>query len=181
MSERTPELDEPVHLTSYDARWERAFEQERQLLRALVEGDESRIEHIGSTAVPGACGKPIVDLMIGVEALPPAPQLGASLAAEGYEALGEAGVPGRLYFRKRRGHACNVHVVEHRGAHWRANLAVRDYLRAHPEIMRRYEEVKRTAARANGMLLPYSEAKREFVERLRDEALRWADARRGAR
>jgi GrpB-like predicted nucleotidyltransferase (UPF0157 family) len=56
----------------------------------------------------------------------------------GYEALGQAGVPGRLYFRLRTRPVCNVHLVEQNGTQWVNNLAFRDYLRQSPGAARQY-------------------------------------------
>src|SRR5438105_344670 len=101
---------------------------------------EASVEHIGSTAVPGLDAKPIVDLLVGVPL-----ELSGLLKLPDYEACGEAGVPGRLYFRKRGPVAFNAQVVVKDGPLWRDALAVRDYLRAHPEEVARYAQAKRSA------------------------------------
>ena len=59
--------------------------------------------------------------------------------ALGYEDLGEAGVPGRIYFRRRAETAFNIALVAHGGSIWIANLALRDFLRANPDAAREYE------------------------------------------
>ena len=134
--------------------------------------DLRSIEHIGSTAVPGLLAKPIVDIMVGVIPFPPSASWSAAVVVLGYEALGEAGVPGRLYFRQRGRVPCNVHVVEHGGAHWVSNLALRDYLRRSPEAAARYASAKRAAIAAGATtLLTYSEAKGRVIEALVSRAL----------
>src|SRR5689334_6255551 len=94
-------IDEPVEVVGYDAQWPvRAAAESARIAQAL--GIEAaRIEHIGSTAVTGLDAKPTIDLMLGVD-VHPAPALEPALVALGYEALGEAGVAGRSYFRLRR-------------------------------------------------------------------------------
>ena len=126
--------------------------------------------------MPGLAGKPVVDLMLGA---PPAAwaaleELRARVVALGYEDLGEAGVPGRIYFRRRtKLRAFNVALVEEGGAHWRENVALRDYLRANPEAAAKYAEAKRAAVAGGARtLLPYSDAKKGVLEGILREARR---------
>jgi GrpB-like predicted nucleotidyltransferase (UPF0157 family) len=165
-------LDEPVHLESYNPAWEHAFLVEQKRLLNELKLAARSIEHIGSTAVPGLLAKPIVDIMVGVHPFPPPEAWSQSLVALGYEALGEAGVPGRLYFRRRGPISYNVHVVEDGDVHWVNNIALRDYLRKAPEVAKRYASTKRAAIAAGATtLLKYSEAKGRMLEELLREAL----------
>ena len=167
-------IDEPIHLEKHDSSWGQSFIQEQERIRALLHLDSDAIQHIGSTAVSGIWAKPIIDIMIGIETFPPSQYLSNELVSLGYEMLGEAGVPKRLYFRYRGLQAFNVHIVEREGRHWKSNLALRDYLRAHPEEARHYEEVKMKVARSGvSSLLKYSEAKSAVVEELLSRALAW--------
>jgi len=160
-------LDEAISLVPSDSAWpDLAAEESARVRAALVDAD---IEHIGSTAVPGLDGKAIIDLLIGVRELAP------SLRIPDYEAFGEAGVPGRLYFRKRGPVSFNAQVVERGGPLWRDALVLRDYLRAHPEERGRYASGKREAIASGATtLLRYSDAKAALVEGLLERARRWA-------
>jgi GrpB-like predicted nucleotidyltransferase (UPF0157 family)/N-acetylglutamate synthase-like GNAT family acetyltransferase len=164
-------IDEPVELVEPRRDWPALAAAENEVVRAALGPLAVAVEHIGSTAVPGLAAKPIIDLQVGTAGRP-GPAAGSPLAVLGYEGLGEAGVPGRLYFRKRGPAAYNVHIVAYGGNHWVANLAVRDYLRAHPAAAAEYVAVKRAAAGA-GRLLAYSERKGEFVRELVRRALAW--------
>jgi len=54
---------EEVAIVEYDSRWPGLFRQEADHLRAcLPAGLIGRIEHFGSTAVPGLAAKPVVDM-----------------------------------------------------------------------------------------------------------------------
>ena len=160
-------LDEAIALVPSDSSWpELAVEESARLRSAL--GDVE-IEHIGSTAVPGLEAKAVIDLLIGVR------ELTTSLRVPDYEAFGEAGVSGRLYFRRRGPVSFNVQVVERGGLLWRDALVLRDYLRAHPEERGRYAAGKRQALASGATtLLRYSEAKSALVEALLESARRWA-------
>ena len=73
-------------------------------------------------------GKPIVDIIFGLDSFPPLPTVSDRLHSLGYEALGEAGVPRRLYFRKRLPNPFNVQAVSFGSPLWKNNLLLRDFL-----------------------------------------------------
>ena len=165
------ELDEPIQLVEYDEAWPALSEREALRIQSALGLPHAAIEHIGSTAVPGLIAKPIVDLMLGTDALPPSPATVTKLQTLGYEPLGEAGVPGRYYFRLRGPVSINLHLVLHSGEHWKANIAFREYLRSDADARAGYTAAKR-AAFASGArsLLAYSDAKADEVARLVKEA-----------
>ena len=162
------DIDEPVRLVEYDATWPEAFEDERRRILDALAVSVERVEHIGSTAVPGMPAKPVVDMMLGVDRLPPAHDLLARLRILGYQDLGEAGIPGRVYLRLRGElRDFNLHVVQRGGELWRNNLAFRELLRADPEARERYSRGKVGALHSGGgRLLAYSDAKNPLVAEL---------------
>ena len=164
------DVAEPVELAAYRTDWPRQAEGEMARLGARLP-DDTLLEHIGSTAVPGCEAKPIVDLLVGT-----APEGRATVAREvelaGYESLGEA-EPGRIYLR-RRAPSFNVHVVELDGQLWRDNLLLRAFLRADPEARERYVETKRQALAREPCLLGYSREKSAPLGELLEEARRAA-------
>jgi GrpB-like predicted nucleotidyltransferase (UPF0157 family) len=167
-------VDEPVEITDYDPDYEGRYRGERDRVRLGLATASLKFEHIGSTAVPGLPGKPIVDLMLGASPTVWATleELRPRVVALGYEDLGEAGVPGRISFRKRTAlRAFNLALVEHGGQLWRDNIALRDHLRAHPEDAAAYAAAKR-AALAGGAttLLAYSAAKANVLAILLEKA-----------
>jgi GrpB-like predicted nucleotidyltransferase (UPF0157 family) len=171
-------VDESIHLEPYDERWAERFREERDALARELGGDAAGIEHIGSTAVPGLAAKPIVDLMIGVHDFTSADRIVAKLCLLGYEYLGEAGVPGRLYLRKRSARDFNAHIVLHGGDHWSNNLAIRDYLRADAREREHYEARKKDIVQSGAVtLLDYSERKSDFIAGLLERAKAWSAAR----
>lgn len=169
-------VDESIHVVEPDIRWPQLFATEQGRLADALRFSRDRIEHIGSTAVPGLAAEPIIDIMIGIEMFPPEPASVDGIVALGYECLGEAGVPGRIYFRRRGVDDFNVHLVEYAGAIWQNNIHLREYLAASPEAKARYSAVKRQAVQ-NGatQLLAYSAAKSSIVEELLREAAQQSD------
>jgi len=161
---KPPEIDEPVEIALYDERWPTQFESEKNSIARVLGASVVAIEHIGSTAAPGMIAKPVVDIQAGFEEKYQPEIWTAALAPLGYESLGEAGVPGRWYFRKRMSGAnFNLHAVRFAGAHWRNNLLVRDYLRLDPLCAAEYAAAKRRALESSRMLIGYSDAKSEFI------------------
>ena len=161
-------IDEPITHAAYDPDWPRQFEQERGLIVGALGDSTAAVEHIGSTAVPGLTAKPIVDILIGIDRPAQDGAVAAVLLALRYEDLAEAGVPGRLYFRKRDPDSSyNAHVVQLGGDHWENNLLLRDYLRTHPNEASHYQLVKTKAARIAGhSLIDYSQLKEPFISEL---------------
>lgn len=158
-------LDEPVALAPADPGGAAIAAEEAARIRGFL--PEAVVEHVGASSVPME-GKPVIDLLVGVAAVSPAMRL------PDYEACGEAGVPGRLYFRRRNAPSINAHLVARGGPLWRDAIALREYLRAHPDEASKYAEAKRAALAAGATtLLAYSQAKAPALERLLEKARRW--------
>jgi GrpB-like predicted nucleotidyltransferase (UPF0157 family) len=158
-----------VEISEYDPTWAELFERERERLGGVFDSRAVAIEHIGSTAVPGLCAKPIVDILVGLERVELTDEEIAAMERLDYEYLGEFGLPGRLYFRTspRRYH---VHVVEHGGEHWERNLVFRDALRSDPEERRRYDELKRRLAAEGHPREIYAELKTPLIREVEARA-----------
>ena len=136
-----------------------------------------RIEHFGSTAVPGLAAKPIVDLLVEVTDLEATrARVAPVLEAQGYDYFwrpthGDDGPPFYAWFIKRdprtgaRTH--HIHMVEAGFAeHW-DRLLFRDYLREHPEVAGEYERLKRELASASSHdRVSYTSGKTAFVQRV---------------
>jgi GrpB-like predicted nucleotidyltransferase (UPF0157 family) len=77
-------MSDPITVVSYDPAWPELFGQLGPRLRAALGGVALRIDHIGSTAVPGLAAKPIVDVQISVERLEPVVPFRSPLEAAGF-------------------------------------------------------------------------------------------------
>ena len=156
-----------VIVVPYDPEWVRRFDRERVVLGAVFGESEAVIEHVGSTAVAGLGAKPVIDVMVGLSRLADAEARTGSLEAAGYEYIQEyeTQLPERRYFRKPRlgPSAYHLHCVVKGGAFWVRHLAFRDYLRAHPEAVAAYYELKCDLA-ARVSKEEYTEAKSPFIE-----------------
>ena len=164
---------EPITLAKASDDWPRAFEEMRSRL-AEVLGDEVRIEHVGSTSIPGIAAKPIIDIQVSV------PDIEDERAfVPGIESLGlalRAREPdlAHLYFRNNP-RTVQIHVCQF-GSKWeRDHLLFRDYMRAHPERARQYEALKWSAADTyRDDRIAYTEAKGPLIEGVLADAEEWA-------
>ncbi|MBD0369224.1 MAG: GrpB family protein [Pyrinomonadaceae bacterium] len=172
---------EEVVIVEYNPAWPARFEEEKARILNLIGSWVERVEHIGSTSVPGLGAKPIIDIMIGIRSLADAPECIRRLETIGYEYISkhEAMLPERRYFHKvttynTRTH--HLHMVETTTTFWTRHLLFRDYLRSHPETARDYYRLKKElAARFRQDRDAYTDAKTSFIEQVvaqaRKEAL----------
>ena len=162
-----------IEIVPYDQNWPAAFETEAALLRSALQGVALRIDHHGSTSVPGLAAKPVIDIQVSVVTIQPLAAYGDRLEAVGYlhdPHPDDAFCP--FFHRPAHWpHSHHVHVVEHGGLEERRTLAFRDYLRDHADTMRHYEQLKRSlATRFEGddslSRDAYASAKTDFIERV---------------
>lgn len=174
MPHRHVDVDEPVRVVEYDPAWPEQFEQQRREIAQALAGEAMQIEHVGSTAVPGLAGKPIVDLLIGIGSLADAARYIDRLEALGYQSFGEIFIPGRIYLRKRGPRHFNIALTVEGGEFWTTQLLVRDYLRAHVEEADAYANEKRLAVVGGArMFSTYSQAKGPYLSALVERARAW--------
>jgi len=160
---------EPVEFHEYNSEWPNKFEREKALILDLIGDVVLDIQHVGSTAVPNLAAKPVIDIMIAVENLQQIKDSVPKLEALDYEYCGEAGIPGRIFFRKHVDgkRAFHIHSVQPDSEVWHEFVPFRDYLRAHPEVMREYELLKRElAAKYKHDRVQYTEGKAEFIQKI---------------
>lgn len=169
-----------VRVVEHDPRWVEMFEQEAERLRAVFGDLLLAIHHIGSTSVPGLAAKPIIDMLPVVRDIAAVDALNDQMAALGYEAMGELGLPGRRYFRKGgddRTHQLHAYQLDSRQSIDR-HLAFRDYLRAHPAVAQAYGELKTgLAAQFPEDIYGYMDGKDQFVKQVERQALEWYQQR----
>jgi len=163
-------------VTSYNPEWPRLYREERSLLCAILGTSILRIHHIGSTAIPGMCAKPIIDMLGETQGLALVDALSPELQKAGYAAKGENGIPGRRYFRKGNPllHTHHLHVFGVGDANIERHLAFRDYLRSHARVAKSYCELKQElAVEFEYDPAGYQEGKSELASALEAQALRW--------
>jgi GrpB-like predicted nucleotidyltransferase (UPF0157 family) len=114
-----------------------AFEVEATRLREALEPVAVRIDHVGSTAVPGLSAKPIVDIQVSVRMLAPMNAYRQPLELLGYE-YADPNTDDYPFFDLSIGpRPFHIHVCEAGSFHERRHLCFRDWMRTHPGDARR--------------------------------------------
>jgi GrpB-like predicted nucleotidyltransferase (UPF0157 family) len=171
------EVDPAIRIVEPDPAWAAAAHAEMERLAAALGPVAERIDHVGSTAVPGLAAKPIVDLQLSVASLEPFAAYGDPLARLGYLFVPDPEMPDYRFFGRppERPRTHHLHVCEAGSDQELRHLAVRDFLRAHPDEAAGYAELKRTvAARHPQDRLAYMAGKDRYVRDLQARALPWA-------
>ena len=159
-----PEVDVRA-VVEYDPAWPELFAALAREVRAALGGVALRIDHVGSTAVPGLAAKPIIDVQISVASFEPLSALREPIESCGFVWRANDDDLSRRYFRERPGRRrTHVHVRRAGSFSQQLNLLHRDYLRADPIRAAEYGALKRSVSH---LLLAdrqaYVEAKAPFV------------------
>ena len=161
-------MSDRIVVVDYDPGWPDRFDAEAVRVRAALGEVAPRVEHVGSTAVPGLAAKPTVDIQVSVAALEPMTAYRGALERLGYEHMPDKEFPEHRFFGWPGGvqpRTFNMHVCE-AGSDWeRRHLAFRDVLRADPAVAQEYAALKRELALRHGNdVESYADAKTDFIK-----------------
>jgi GrpB-like predicted nucleotidyltransferase (UPF0157 family) len=156
-----------ITVVPYDSTWPTTFAVIRERLALALDGvPATAIEHVGSTAVPGLWAKPVIDVDIVVA---PAHVAAASdaLQAVGFSPHGNLGIEHRWAFGAPPDWPpLHAYVVLDGSLALRNHLAVRDALRAHPDLRAAYSTFKQRLATEADDMATYVEAKSPLLRQI---------------
>jgi GrpB-like predicted nucleotidyltransferase (UPF0157 family) len=175
LTEDSERLGDTIRIVDYDRRWPRKFEQWYDVLVSCLGAIAVRIEHVGSTSVPGLAAKPIVDVQVSVTDLDDESRYVSALEGIGVQLRSRD--DWHRYFRPFPGHPRGVHIhVCEVGSKWeREHVLFRDYLRADEAARDKYASAKRAAAAVwadDG--IAYTDAKTTVILELLEAAELWS-------
>ncbi len=164
----------PIQIVPYDERWPSYFEQEKEnLLRILGSECALRVEHIGSTAVPGLSAKPTIDILVEI----PADQTGLEPLL-----IRKMNENNYIHMKEQKKHlmfvkgylptgldkiSFHIHMGTKEQEFLWDRICFRDYLRIHPDVAKEYERLKIKLAQTYKYdREAYTEAKTELVNRI---------------
>lgn len=178
-------------IREYDQGWPDAFRDAAGRLRMVLGQGADRIDHIGSTSVPGLASKDVIDIQVSVENGTDLDSIAGALEEAGWTlwrgVASDHAVPGlppderawrKVFIREPPGYRpVNVHVRVVGQANQRYPLLFRDYLRAHPHSAQAYATLKKDLA----LLLPddldrYADVKDAACDLIYFAAEAWAQA-----
>jgi GrpB-like predicted nucleotidyltransferase (UPF0157 family) len=174
----SPTLDDAIELVPHDQHWTQEFALERdRIVEALgsfeAGGALEWIEHVGSTAIPGIHAKPVLDIAAVVHPFPLIEDRREALGKLGYEYRGEAGIPGREFFRTNP-RTRHLHLFTFDSEAFFGHVFFRDYLRAHQQKALEYEALKlELASQFRTDREAYTNGKDKLVAQLNREARAW--------
>lgn len=161
-----------IRIVGHDPSWAERFALERQRIVAALGAVARRVDHVGSTSVPGLAAKPIVDIDVSVPDVESEQDYLPGLLAAGY-----------VLRVRERGHRLvrtverdvHVHICD-TGSDWeRRHLLFRDWLRRDAEDRAAYENLKRELARREWPdMNAYADAKGPLIAEITGRAEVWA-------
>jgi GrpB-like predicted nucleotidyltransferase (UPF0157 family) len=167
-----------IEIVPYDSNWPARFAMEATRIGEVMSGGALRIEHVGSTSVPGLAAKPVIDIQVSVASLETLKVHAGPLAQLGYSHVPFGPVDLVYPFFQKPAtwpSTHHIHLCVAGSEHERRHLMFRDYLRVHPEVAAEYVDIKRRLAAEHGGATAesrerYSLAKTEFVRSVLERA-----------
>jgi len=169
-------MSDIVIITPYSNEWPRIFADLGTALRAALGPVALRIDHIGSTAIPGLDAKPILDVQISVASFEPLDAYRLPIEYLGFVHRVNNPDLTKRYFREAPGER-RIHIHVRRAGSWPEQFALlfRDYMRVHPEDARQYAALKYLLAEQYSEdRVGYTEAKGPFIWAIMRKADAWA-------
>lgn len=168
MTEYKPSSGGDYTLEAYNLAWKERFEKIRVTVQKTFGAKALQVEHVGSTAIEGMSAKPLIDVLVVVPNI-----LDIEAEREQMRKLGH--MYKENYLTENSLFLCkevdgvridNIHVFPTGHPRIASFIDKRDYFMAHPDEVKRYEEVKRTLAeRFPDDYRSYSRGKGDYLNR----------------
>ncbi len=142
-----------IKIEQYNPKWSHAFNELKDAYHSRI-NPNLRIEHIGSTSVPGLAAKAIIDIDIVVKTKGEVLDLIGTLENLGYIYEGNLGIEGREVFRRSlqdvpllyehhsKWFQHHLYVCLEDSLAFRNHMALKNYLMAHEDAVKEYSELK---------------------------------------
>lgn len=160
-------LTGPIVFSEYDPSWPALYAREESRIRSILGDRVRRIEHTGSTSVPGLAAKPIIDITMTVADVTEEDAYARDLEAAGYTIRIREDEPEWYDHRVFKGPDTNVnlHVFTDGCVELERMVGFRDWLRTHDDDRELYERTKRELLKQRWQYVQqYADAKSEVVE-----------------
>ena len=168
--------EEKYKFRRYCKNYPKLFYREKERLKKILPND-SKIEHIGSTAVSGLGGKGIIDIIISAPKKD-TQKYKRKLQKSGYFLNLSGGNRNRIFFERdyisgKRVRRVHLHLVKNNSEESKKPIIIRDYMRKNKQISKEYEKIKKIAVKlAKGEGKKYREYKKNFLDKLYKKALK---------
>jgi len=165
-----------IEVVPYDPNWKKNYIREAKNIKTIFKNEILAIHHIGSTAIPGISAKPVIDILVEVNALEKVDDYNNNMKEQGYIPKGESGIPRRRFFIKgsEEFRIFHVHVFEKKNPEIKRLLNFRDYMIAHPKEAQNYSRLKEELAREYPENIEsYIDGKNTFIKKIDRKAKDW--------
>lgn len=156
-----------VRLEEYNEKWKEIFEEEKEKLMKIFGNIALKIEHIGSTSIPGLSAKPIIDMLVVLESFNEFEKVKNYFKDEPYS-IKEDSPSDEILVRKRAGTDTTthlIHIMEVNTKRCTNTILFKNYLINHPETLKEYEKLKKDLAKkyADNRKM-YTASKNDFIQ-----------------
>lgn len=167
-------------ISEYDSSWVEKYEELKKQIQEIFIDEEFLIEHVGSTSIPGMRAKPVIDICISVPEMKEFESEIQQMEKLGYQWGKNYIEPNTLIFFKEKDGSdqkiINVHVCEKESPKEKQFIVMRDYMRAHPEIVEKYSNLKLELNKQFPEDYPaYRQGKSGFLKEIEQKAYQWKE------
>ncbi len=167
-------MSTPIIIEKYNPEWPEFFIKEKEKIEDLLGKLVVKIEHIGSTSIPGMGGIPIIDIMLGVLEQADAADCVLLLKKIGYsqDPKSDIDFPERKTLNKDiKGIKIHLYIVDINSDYWVRHILFREFLRANPDAAREYNLLKLELIKKYRYdREAYSQGKAKFIKKVEDKA-----------
>lgn len=154
-----------VKLCPHNQKWNKLFIEEKKKLLTVL-GKDLAIEHVGSTAIPNICAKPIIGILIGIKSFIDENFIIKSLGKIDYEFRNLKRGNKPMLFVKANGENSlfHLHITKINSIQWKRAIGFRNYLINNPKTAKEYENLKMELAhKFKSDRLAYKNGKKKFI------------------
>ncbi len=162
-------------ISEYDPTWPIKFAEIKKVFSEVFGTKALKIEHVGSTSIPGMKAKPLIDVLILVNSIDDLENEKQKARELGYEVREKVLTPQSILFEKRINGVKteNIHVFEESDKSEQF-LVMKEYYLTHPEIVKQYEDLKEELYKKfPDSYESYREGKQEFLKETEQLAREW--------
>lgn len=131
----------------YNPSWANIFSDEANKIKSILGNNCLEIHHIGSTAIPNICAKPIIDILPVVKDINTVDSLNHHFEALGYISQGEYGIPGRrFYWKSKEKRTHHIHLFQQGSPEILRHVAFKNFMLTHKDYALAYSLIKKNLA-----------------------------------
>lgn len=154
----------------YDGKYKKLYSQEKTKLKKFL-SNSIKIEHIGSTSIPGLGGKGIIDIFISTRKKE-INKIKKNLEKHRYTFIKISDDKQRLFFQKdyrykEKTRRIHIHLTWNNSKNWKDTLHFRNLLRKNVKLLKKYEKIKKIAIKkSKGDGKKYRKHKDNFFKKM---------------